>query len=103
MNTALKEIMTEEELLEKLTEQLATLLDLAHKINNPLTSVMGRAQLLRMQGPTEPGVIKAVDVIDDAAQRITAYVRQVAQIAREGQETIAARVVAQAATETDAR
>ena len=45
--------------LDRLAELLATLGVLCHRINNPLTSLLGRAQLLRARPETDPAVLKA--------------------------------------------
>ena len=57
-----------------------------HKINNPLTSLLGRAQLLQCQGGKDPDVDKAVDVIVESGTRIAIYVRQLASAIQEGHE-----------------
>lgn len=62
-------------------ERLAVL---THKINNPLTSLLGRTQILQVQRRDDPVLIKALAVICDSAQRIATLVREVATIAREG-------------------
>ena len=100
--TAASEI-DERDLLESTIERFTQLADLAHKINNPLTSVVGRAQLLRMKGQTDPNVLKALDVIDEATGRITGYVRELATIVREGKSQIAERLDAQADEARDIR
>jgi len=43
----------EQHRIEKLGEVLRTLSVLSHKINNPLTALMGRAQMLRVQAGTD--------------------------------------------------
>jgi PAS domain-containing protein len=56
--------------LAKLAEVLKTLSVLSHKINNPLTALLGRAQILQAQKGVDPGVAKAAGVIEDASLRI---------------------------------
>ena len=90
-------------LLEALAKRMTQVCDLAHKINNPLTSVVGRAQLLRMKGQTDPNVLKALEVIEEATVRITAYVREVAQIVRDGKSNIVERLEAQATADRGSR
>ena len=93
----------ERQRLEDQIERFACLADLAHKINNPLTSVMGRAQLLRLKQDGDPAVKKAVGVIDEATQRIAAYVRELAQIVRVGKASAEERLGIQPGTTRDIR
>jgi signal transduction histidine kinase len=72
--------------LEKLAEVLKTLSVLSHKINNPLTALLGRAQILQAQKSSEPGVAKAAAVIEDASLRIADLIRELAQVVREGRQ-----------------
>jgi PAS domain-containing protein len=72
--------------LEKLDEVMRTLSVLSHKINNPLTSLLGRAQILQMQKEASPQVEKAAKVIDESARRIADYIRELARVVREGRE-----------------
>jgi nitrogen fixation/metabolism regulation signal transduction histidine kinase len=72
--------------LEKFAELLKTLGVLSHKINNPLTSLMGRAQILRMKQETDPDVRKAAEVIEESAKRIAAYIRELAVVVKDGKE-----------------
>lgn len=57
---------------------------LSHKINNPLTSLMGRAQILQMQEGQDPQVRKAAEVIESCSRRIAGYIRQLALVIEEG-------------------
>jgi PAS domain S-box-containing protein len=68
---------------DKMSELLRTLGVLSHKINNPLTSLMGRAQILQMKKGLDPQVRKAADVIDESSRRIASYIRELAQIVEE--------------------
>lgn len=72
--------------LERFAELLRTLSVLSHKINNPLTSLMGRAQLLKMKKGIDPSVDKAAEVIEDSAKRIATYIRELALVVKEGRE-----------------
>jgi len=65
-------------------ELFDTLSDLAHRINNPLTSLLGRAQILGLKKGIDPQVDKAAHVIEESARRIAAYVRELADIVRDG-------------------
>jgi hypothetical protein len=72
--------------LEKLAEVLKTLSVLSHKINNPLTALLGRAQILQAQKSTEPGVAKAAAVIEEASIRIADLIRELAQVVKDGRQ-----------------
>ncbi|MDX1388744.1 MAG: histidine kinase dimerization/phospho-acceptor domain-containing protein [Acidobacteriota bacterium] len=71
--------------IEKLGEVMRTLGVLSHKINNPLTALMGRAQLLRM-AKSDPKVVKAAEVIEESAGRIAELIRELARVVKEGRE-----------------
>jgi signal transduction histidine kinase len=76
--------------LEKLGEVLKTLSVLSHKINNPLTALLGRAQLMRAYPDVDPRVKKAVSVIEESATRIAELVRELAGVVKQGkQEAVA--------------
>ncbi|HZN54245.1 MAG TPA: histidine kinase dimerization/phospho-acceptor domain-containing protein [Candidatus Polarisedimenticolaceae bacterium] len=70
--------------LEKLAEVLKTLSVLSHKINNPLTALLGRAQILQAHRSSDPAVAKAAAVIEEASQRIAELIRELARVVREG-------------------
>lgn len=72
--------------LEKLAEVLKTLSVLSHKINNPLTALLGRAQILQAQKSSDPTVAKAAAVIEEASLRIADLIRELAQVVREGRQ-----------------
>jgi signal transduction histidine kinase len=72
--------------LEKLAEVLKTLSVLSHKINNPLTALLGRAQILQTQKSNSPGVLKAAAVIEEASFRIADLIRELAQVVKEGRQ-----------------
>ena len=59
------------------------LADLSHKINNPLTSLLGRAQLLRQRGNTDPYVARAAEVIEDCSRRIADHLREISALVKE--------------------
>lgn len=61
-------------------DQLA---DLSHKINNPLTSLLGRAQLLRQRSNTDPYVVRAAEVIEECSRRIADHLREITTLVRE--------------------
>jgi signal transduction histidine kinase len=72
--------------LEKLAEVLKTLSVLSHKINNPLTALLGRAQILQAQKTNSPGVLKAAAVIEEASLRIADLIRELAQVVKDGRQ-----------------
>jgi signal transduction histidine kinase len=61
-------------------DQLA---DLSHKINNPLTSLLGRAQLLRQRGNSDPYVARAAEVIEECSRRIADHLREISALVKE--------------------
>jgi len=71
--------------LERLALVMKTLRALSHNINNPLTSLVGRAQMLQMR-TSDPYVIKTAGVIEESSMRIAAYIRELAEVVREGRE-----------------
>jgi signal transduction histidine kinase len=74
--------------VDTMVELLATLSTLCHKINNPLTSLMGRAQILQMKKDIDPQVSKAVLVIDESARRVAALVQELGQAVCRGKEEL---------------
>jgi signal transduction histidine kinase len=74
--------------IDKMHEMLQALGVLSHKINNPLTSLMGRVQLLRVRKDTDPKTQKAAEVIEESARRIADHIRELANIVREGREQV---------------
>lgn len=76
----------EQHRLDRLSELLRTLAVLSHKINNPLTSLLGRAQILQMRKGTDAQVAKAAAVIEESAKRIASYIQELAHVVREGRE-----------------
>ena len=59
------------------------LADLSHKINNPLTSLLGRAQLLRQRGNSDPYVVRAAEVIEECSRRIADHLREISALVKE--------------------
>lgn len=70
--------------LARLADVLRTLSVLSHKINNPLTALLGRAQILSARKSDDPHVVKAAAVIEESAQRIADLIRELASVVREG-------------------
>ena len=73
--------------LDDLRARLEEVARLSHKINNPLASVLGRVQLLRMTG-ADPKIDRAAKIIEESAQRIAGYVRELAVTAQQTGEPI---------------
>lgn len=79
--------------LEKLADVLRTLGVLSHKINNPLTALLGRAQILRAKAGVDPSVEKAAQVIEESAVRIADLIRELARVVKEGRQEAVDRVL----------
>jgi signal transduction histidine kinase len=79
--------------IEKLAEILRTLSVLSHKINNPLTSLLGRAQILKGIAGTDPKVVKAAAVIEESALRISELIKELARVVKEGRQEAVEKVL----------
>jgi signal transduction histidine kinase len=79
--------------MEKLSEILRTLSILSHKINNPLTALLGRAQMLRAMAGTDPKVLKSAAVIEESAGRIAELIRELAGVVKEGRQEAVEKVL----------
>ncbi len=53
---------------------------LCHKINNPLTSIMGRAQILQMKHGSDEKLSKEIAVIEESSKRVAALIREMAHV-----------------------
>lgn len=69
---------------EKIDALLKTVGMLTHQINNPLTSILGRAQILRLKGKDNPDVLKAARIVEDSAKRISGLISDLAGLAQVG-------------------
>jgi nitrogen-specific signal transduction histidine kinase len=73
---------------EMLGELFTSLSRLCHQINNPLTSVMGRAQMLQMK--VAPGgdeqLAKTAAVIEESAKRVAKLVQELANLVCQGKK-----------------
>ena len=81
--------VTDAERLARMSSALVALADLAHKINNPLTSLLGRAQILKLKLDTDPALRKAADVVEESARRIADHVRELAGVVRDARRVLA--------------
>ena len=79
--------------LEKLAEVLRTLSVLSHKINNPLTSLLGRAQILKATAGADLKVVKAAGVIEESSVRIAELIRELATVVKEGRQEAVEKVL----------
>jgi PAS domain-containing protein len=76
--------MQEKHYLEKMDALLETVGMLTHQINNPLTSILGRAQILRLKGKDNPDVLKAATIVENSARRISDLISNLAGLAKGG-------------------
>ena len=60
-----------------------TLAALSHKINNPMTSLIGRVQLLRQKSHDDPYVNRAAEVIEESSMRVAEYLREMAALVKQ--------------------
>lgn len=61
---------------------------LCHNINNPLTAIMGRAQIVQLKEDCDPQMVKVVQVIEESAKRVASYVRELSDLTHRGREII---------------
>ncbi len=66
---------------EKMDALLQTIKMLTHQINNPLTSILGRAQILKLKGKNDPAVLKAAGIVEDSAKRISGLISDLTDLA----------------------
>ncbi len=85
--------LAERHRIEKLAEVLHTLSVLSHKINNPLTSLLGRAQILKATAGADPKAVKAAGVIEESALRIADLIRELARVVKEGRQEAVEKVL----------
>ncbi len=79
--------------VERLHEVLRTLGALSHKINNPLTALLGRAQLLRARADADPALAKSAEVVEESARRVADLIREIATVAKEARADAVERVL----------
>lgn len=77
---------------EAYAEVFRALGKICHEINNPLTALMGRTQLLRMKAGTDPGALKASEVIEASAQRVADEIRELALLVRRSRDQAESRL-----------
>jgi signal transduction histidine kinase len=70
-------------------ELMSEVASLCHKINNPLTSLLGRAQMLQLSPDPQPEQLaKNVVVIEDSARRVAALVQELGHLICRGKEEL---------------
>jgi len=71
-----------------LGELLTELARLCHRINNPLTAIMGRAQILRLKrgSADDEKLNRSVEVIEESAKRVAELVQQMANRVCQGRK-----------------
>jgi signal transduction histidine kinase len=77
-----------DERLERTRATFETLAKLGHSVNNPLTALLGRAQILKLKKGDDPAVAKPVNVIAETATRITDLVREMSKVLKAGREEL---------------
>jgi nitrogen fixation/metabolism regulation signal transduction histidine kinase len=85
--------LEEQHRIEKLSEVLQTLSVLSHKINNPLTALLGRAQMLKLVKEGDTASAKGLAVIEESAQRIADLIRELAQVVKDGRQEAVDRIL----------
>ena len=71
---------------ERLERALQAVRVMTHRINNPLTTILGRAQMLGVKLERGNEAARAVTAIEESARRIAVLVRGLAEAARSGEE-----------------
>jgi signal transduction histidine kinase len=84
--TTSRESVDVERIRVELNEILEAQRKLCHNINNPLTAIMGRSQILQLKQENDPQVIKVVQVIEESAKRVAGYVRELSDLIHRGRE-----------------
>ncbi|MBD3866858.1 MAG: PAS domain-containing protein [Acidobacteria bacterium] len=77
-------IVQERHYKEKMHGLMQTIGMLTHQINNPLTSLLGRAQILRMKSEGNEDVLKAAGVIEESARRIAGLIQDLSELVKIG-------------------
>jgi signal transduction histidine kinase len=70
---------------EQLAHVLQTVGTLCHQVNNPLTTLLGRAQMLGMHASDDPYVKNASAVIEESSRRLAETIKELAETIREAQ------------------
>ncbi|MCP3980473.1 MAG: hypothetical protein GY716_14320 [bacterium] len=62
--------------IDEVRDLCAEVGQLCHKINNPLTSVMGRIQMMRLTEDPDEKTGRALDKMEESSQQIASLVRK---------------------------
>ncbi len=74
----------------RLDDRFDNLAMFCHKINNPLTTLVGRSQILQLKAGSDPNIGKTVNVIQESAQRIAVLVREMSREVCDARDELAA-------------
>ena len=80
----------QEDPASRLRRALDEIAAVGHRINNPLTAVVGRSQLLRMQEDADPRVVRSALLIAESAERIADNVRDLSRMVQTAREALGA-------------
>ncbi|HDZ13027.1 MAG TPA: HAMP domain-containing histidine kinase, partial [Bacteroidetes bacterium] len=58
----------------------------AHEINNPMTTILGRIQILKMRHHLPQTLQQKLEIVEDEARRVTHIVRDLLNFSRKGSE-----------------
>lgn len=73
---------------EQTLELLTTISGMCHRINNPLTSLLGRTQILKIKQETDPeALMSALSVIEESSRRVAALVQELGQLVGQARES----------------
>ncbi len=72
--------------LQRLEQALRVLSVISHEINNPLTALLGRSQLLRTRVTGDALVEKSAQVVDESASRLAELARELSRVLKESRE-----------------
>jgi nitrogen-specific signal transduction histidine kinase len=84
--TVFNSALERQEKIGQLSDLFETLSKLCHNINNPLTALMGRAQLLGLRKDLDPKLTQTVESLGDAANCIAVLVKDLGTAVQEGRD-----------------
>jgi len=71
------------ERIQELEETIRLLSVISHEINNPLTALLGRAQILRSKVHGDPRAEKAAQVVEESASRLVDLAKEMSRILKD--------------------
>lgn len=78
--------------VERMIELLGDISALCHRINNPLTSLLGRAQILQLKKDADPQqLVRTAQVIEESSRRIAELIQELGQLVCRGREELLTR------------